>query len=83
MADIVRLHPSESPPDTEDWALVTRDTSGQFVGSGSVVTHSRGATFYVPIPAMEDELEAAVAKAVAWADEHGVKTVYVQEGINA
>ena len=43
-----------------------------------MVTHSKGATFYVPHPALEGELETAITKARTWAEKHGVKTVYVQ-----
>ena len=79
MVDVVRLKPNESPPGDEDCAIVTLDRSGRYAAEGSVVTHSRGATFDVPYPALEGDLEAAIAKAQSWADKHGVNTVYVQE----
>jgi hypothetical protein len=77
---VKNLRETESPPNDQDWVLVERDSSGQYAGSGSVATHSRGATFYVPDPAMEGDLEAALSKARSWAEEHGVGTVYVREG---
>jgi hypothetical protein len=42
--------------------LVARDASGGF----------SGATFYIPQPAMEKDRADAIAKAVAWIDEHGM-----------
>jgi hypothetical protein len=59
--------------------MVTRDSSGQHKAEGLFVRHSRGATFYVPHPAADVDRDVAIAKAQAWADQHGVTTVYVQD----
>ena len=79
MVEVVQLKPNESPPGDDNCAIVTYDRSGRYSIEGSVVTHSRGATFYVPYPALEDDLKAAISKARSWAEGHGLKTVYVQE----
>lgn len=76
---IVYLRPNESPRDDHDWVLVEHDRSGTYASGGSAA-HGRGATFYVPTPALEEEIEAAIEKAVRWAEEHEVETVYVREG---
>jgi hypothetical protein len=59
--------------------LVERDRSGRYAASGSVVEHGRGATFYVPELTLESNLEAAIGKAISWAEEHQLETVYVRE----
>ena len=79
MAEVVRLKPNQNPSTDEDYAIVARDRSGRYSAEGSVVRHSKGATFYVPYPASEGDLEAALAKAQSWAAEHGIKTIYIQE----
>jgi hypothetical protein len=76
---IVYLRPNESLPDDQDWVLVERDNSGAYASGGSAA-HGRGVTFHVPTPAPEEEIEAAIERAVRWAEEHEVGTVYVREG---
>ena len=44
-----------------------------------MVEHGRGATFYVPELTLESNLEAAIGKAISWAEEHQLETVYVRE----
>jgi hypothetical protein len=83
MARVVRLKADEHLPTDGNWVLVERDQSGKYVASGSVTAHSRGATFYVPEPPLHLESEAAVAKAVLWAERHGVEIVYVREAADS
>ncbi len=75
MVNVVWLNPGEDPPEGEDWALVARDTSG--TAGGSVSHGSKGATFYIPYPALEADQAAAIEKAKDWAKKHNVPTVYV------
>jgi hypothetical protein len=75
---VVRLEPDESPPGGDDWVLVERDRSGSYAARVSVVRHGQGAIFYVAQPALENDLEAALEKATAWAEQHQVETVYVR-----
>jgi hypothetical protein len=80
---VVRLRPTERPPEDDDWVLVERDRSGTYVVRRSAVRHGRGATFYVPEPPLENELEAAIEKATTWAEQHQIEAVYVREGFLA
>ena len=76
MANVVWLRPEESPPESENWALVAQDVNWWHYGSGTM-EHLKGATFYMPYPASETDHASAIAKAISWADKHGVTTVYV------
>jgi len=80
---VVRLEPEERPPENENWVLVERESSGRYAASGSAIRHGRGATFCVPVPALENDLEVAIAKASAWAERHQIETVFVREGLPA
>ena len=79
MAQIVELRRNESPPGEIDCVVVIRDSSGHHTAEGGFVEHSRGATFYVPYLSTEEDRAAVLAKAQAWADKHGITTVYVQD----
>ena len=80
---VVRLEPTESPPEGDNWVLVERNRSGTYIARRSAVRHGRGATFYVPEPPLENVLEAAIEKATTWAEQHQIETVYVREGFLA
>ena len=75
---IVHIGPDERLPEHGDWVLVERDSSGRYA-TRPMIEHGRGATFYVPEPAPESDLEAAIDKATSWAEEHQLETVYVRE----
>ena len=80
---VVHIGPDEHLPENGDWVLVERDSSGGCAAIGSVVEHGRGASFYVPEPALESDLEAAIDKATSWAEEHQIETVYVRDSLRA
>jgi hypothetical protein len=73
MADIVHMRKDEEPPENEGWVLVDAIPSGRT--DGGPVTHTKGATFYVVPPKSRDD---TIADAVAWADKHGIKLVFVR-----
>ena len=79
VAEIVQLKPNQSPLGDTCCVVVTRNSSGEPEAEGPFVEHSTGATFYVPHVATEVDRNVAIAKAQAWADQHGIATVYVQE----
>jgi hypothetical protein len=75
VADVIYIRKNENPPEDEDWVLLERTPSGKYVGRGSVA-HRQSATFYRP--AAEDR-EAAISRAIAWADSYGVLAIYVRD----
>ena len=80
MAEVVELRPHESPPEGSRWALVERRKPGDSATDNAVAVHTMGRTFSVPHDATEAELQDAVSRAQAWADQQGIPTVHVREG---
>ena len=74
MADIIHIRKDEKPPADQDWVLLERTPSGKYAGIGSVA-HAQGANFD---PFLTEDWEAAIARAVAWADSHGIPAVHVR-----
>ena len=80
MATIVWIDGKARPPDGEDWVLIVQEpSSGRYFAEGSVQTGPNETTFYNPFPASELELKAALEKARAWADAHGIGTIYIRD----
>ena len=79
---IVHIGPDENLSEHGDWVLVERDSPGRYAAGEPMIEHGRGATFYVSEPALESDLEAAIDKAISWAEEHQLETVYVRETLH-
>ena len=75
MAEVIYIRKHEDPPAGLDWVLVERTPSGKYVGHGSVA-EGQGAKFYTS-PA--EDREAALSRAIVWADSHGIPKVYFRE----
>ena len=77
---VVRLNKNESPPRSDlPCVVIARDSSSRHAAEGRSVEHSEGATFYVPFQAGESEVAATMAEALAWAEQHSVDCIYLQE----
>ena len=76
MAQVREMSKDDARPDNEDHVLIEPTPSGKFTANGSAtLPAARQMISYCP-PAFET-LEAAIASAKEWADEHNVPTVYV------
>jgi hypothetical protein len=74
VADVIYIRKGDNPPENENWILLERTPLGKYVGNGSVA-HEQSATFYTSSP---EGREAALTRAVAWADDHDIPVVYVR-----
>jgi hypothetical protein len=75
MAEVIRLRADEKPPEREKHVLVARDEVGH--PDGGSLKHSLGKTFYVPYPYTQEENDETVRRAQAFANQHGIRAVYV------
>jgi hypothetical protein len=75
VAKVIYIREGEDPPKDEDWVLITRTPSGKYVANGSIA-HKQSATFYTPQP---EDRQTAISNAIAWADRHGVPTIYFRD----
>jgi hypothetical protein len=78
MAEIIYIREHEDPPAGLDWVLVERTPSGKYVGHGSVA-QGQSPKYYTS-PA--EDREAALSRAIAWADSHSIPKVYFREPDN-
>ena len=75
MADVIYIRKGGKLPEGTNWVLLERTMSGRYAGTGAVA-HAQTATFQ-PLPT--DHWDAAISRAVAWADKHGILAVHVRE----
>ena len=75
MAEVIYIREREDPPAGLNWVLVERTPSRKYVGHGSVA-QGEGSRFYTS-PA--EDREAALSRAIAWADSHGIPAVHFRQ----
>ena len=81
MVELVYLPPGERVPDVGDdapWVFVEAYPTGLFCGSGGAWKPTGEWVGYGSLSEDDVSLEKAVAAALAWAENHGVPTVWVQ-----
>ncbi len=76
MVRIVELQENEEPPLGEHWVLVTSEGWNGDAVEGRIDQHELGATFLTP--EREPDFSTAIDRAISWAEEHALPTVYVQ-----
>jgi hypothetical protein len=74
MASIVELLAGELPPKGAYWAMVVVNAVDATRGTATI-RHTMGATFYTS--PTSSEIDRTIIRASAWADAHGVESVYV------
>ena len=76
MAGVIYLAEGEHPPGTRPCGVVLRDSAGGYFVLSSLDSYQReeSPTRY---PIVESERTAAIDRAQAFADTHGIETVYV------
>jgi hypothetical protein len=75
MADVVHLEVGAEPPKDPNSLIVTRDITGGFYALGPEAYARPAASPEQPIS--EPDRTATIDRAAAYADQHGLKTVYV------
>lgn len=81
MVELVYLTPGEqlpTLPDTEPWLSVEASDDGRFYGTGYGRKSSGEDVFYVSSAENDGNLEAAIAAATTWAEQRGVRRIWVQ-----
>ena len=81
MIEFIYLAPGERMPDLsscETWLTIEASDNGRFFGTGCGRNSSGEDVFYVSAAESDGSLEAAVAAATNWANERGVRCIWVQ-----
>jgi hypothetical protein len=76
MADVIHLAEGEYPPENTTCVVVLRDTAGGYFVLSSSDSYERQEA-PVGYPIIDAERSSAIDRAKAFADIHGIRTVYV------
>jgi hypothetical protein len=76
MAKIIHLDAGIAPPAEETCLIVVRDLTGGYYVADPAAGYQKHADPLAQ-PVSEAERDAAIARASAWSDQHGIGAVYV------
>ena len=76
MAKIIHLDAGLAPPEDETCLIVVRALTGGYYVADPAAGYQKHADPLAQ-PVAQDERDAAIARASAWSDQHGIQNVYV------